>query len=143
MANVLILNSVQNDKATCDFVVVGVSEEKYLTLTDMDSFHGYIMDKLKRDYPIIYDSYGVIYHGNLLKFYSYNSIIDKLPKKGVGGRVEYRDYTRSKEAQMSSKSSIIIAEDPATSWNTVRSALGARNPRVDCYGIVLEVIKNK
>lgn len=143
MANVLVLKTVENDKATCDFVVIGISDVKYPTLTDMDSFHGFIKDKLKRDYPNDYDSYGVIYHGNLLKFYDYRSIIDILPKKGLGGVTQYRDYTQTKEAQMSSKSSIVIAEDTATSWNTVRTALGARNPRVDCYGFVLEVIKNK
>lgn len=143
MANVLILKSVQNELATCDFIVIGIPDAKYPTLNHESIFKEYIETKLKRDYIKEYDTFGVIYVGNLLKFNMYPSLIDKLPKRAVGGHVQYRDYTRTKEVQMASKSSINVAEDTATSWNTVRTALGARNIKADCYGVVLEVIKKK
>ena len=141
MANVLILKSVENSKATCDFVVIGIPDAKYPTLNDSEVFNSYIKDNLKRYYDKSYTSYGIIYQGNLLKFFEYPQFIDKLPKRGHGGTPQYRDYTKTYEQQL--KASVNIAEDSTTCWNTVRTALGARNPRVDCFGIVLEVINNK
>ena len=141
MANVLTLKSVENSTATCDFVVIGIPDDKYPTLNDSEVFNSYIKDNLKRHYDKSYTSYGIIYQGNLLKFFEYPKIIDKLPKRGHGGTTQYRDYTKTYEQQL--KASVNIAEDSTTCWNTVRTALGARNPRVDCFGIVLEVINNK
>jgi hypothetical protein len=143
MAIVLTLKSIENNVATCDFVVIGIPDAKYSSLSDANLFKEYIIDNLKKNYTKEYDTYGVIFVGNLLKFNMYPTLIDKLPKRAVGGSVQYRDYTKTLEAQMNSKSSINVAEDTSTSWNTVRTALGARNIRTDCYGVVLEVIKNK
>lgn len=143
MANVLVLKSIENNVATCDFLVIGIPDAKYPTLNNAELFDTYIKDNLKRHYPKEYHTFGTIYVGNLLKFNMYMSLVDKLPKRAIGGAVQFRDYTKSFEDQMASKSSINVAEDSSTSWNTVRTALGARNIKADCFGVVLEVIKNK
>lgn len=143
MANVLILKQVENSTATCDFVVIATSENKLYSLTNEEDFNKFLNDTLRRNYDKEYDSLGLIYTGNLNRFYDYSKIVDKMPKRGVNGVVEFRDYTKSYEEQLKKKSSVVVAEDTLTSWNTAKSALGATNPKSPIFGVILEVIKTK
>ena len=143
MGNFLILSSAENTRATCDFVVIGIPETSLERYQDETIFNDFIERHLKHQYGKIYTSYAIIYVGDIRLFKSYNILVEVIKRDKKTNKVEFRDYTKTKEAQLASKSNVIIAEDSITSWNTVRSSLGARTPHTPCFAVILEVVTNK
>lgn len=74
------------------------------------------------------------YYGDLRKFHFYKPMVGKFKKKAFEGKPIYRNYCVSEEQQKKSSMYCNVAEDSATSWNTVMSALNSKE------GIIIKLI---
>lgn len=79
-----------------------------------------------------------VFIGDLNRYYDYKDMVRKLPKT-FQGKPMYRNYCVSYERQMQTSLFVNVCEDVDTSWNTVKSALGAINNKSECYGALAVV----
>ena len=85
----------------------------------------------------------ILFIGNLDDYKHYKDVVFKYKKKHFGGNPKYRNYCVTAEQQLKTSLYVNVAEDPETSWNTVKSALGAQNIKDPCYGIIVRFTKEK
>lgn len=93
--------------------------------------------------PLCYDepitSTEIVFTGDLNRFYKYQEIVQKLNRKFQGKSI-YRNYCVSLERQLQTMMFVNVCEDADTSWNTVKSALGAMNNKSECLGAIAIII---
>ena len=85
----------------------------------------------------------ILFIGDLNNYKHYKDVVFKYKKKHFGGNPKYRNYCVTAEQQLKTSLYVNVAEDPETSWNTVKSALGAQNVKDPCYGIIVRFTKEK
>lgn len=85
----------------------------------------------------------ILFIGDLNNYNHYKDVVFKYKKKHFGGNPKYRNYCVTAEQQLKTSLYVNVAEDPETSWNTVKSALGAQNIKDPCYGIIVRFTKEK
>ena len=115
--------------------------EKQLTKTE-EELQKYVQEVAKNEFFSNYDSI-ILFIGELDKYPHYNKAVFKYKKKGFGGTPVYRNYCVSIEDQEKTRLFVNVAEDAETSWNTVKSALGAQTIHHPCYGIVVRFEETK
>lgn len=81
----------------------------------------------------------VLFIGNIDKYKNYNTSVFRFKKNGFEGSACYRNYCASVEQQEKTRMYVNVCQDASTSWNTVKSALGAPNIKAPCYGAIVEV----
>ena len=132
------LKKITTDSSVTYFVVIGLTKEKHEKIKeDIDEIYSYIDNKIKEE---IYKGFNksVLFIGDLESYPYPSKIVYKYKKKHFEGKPIYRNYCTTKEQQAETQQFVNVAEDADTSWNTVKSALGAKTIKEICYGIIVE-----
>ena len=108
---------------------------------NLDATNTYIDTKTKeQEYTKYYKN--ILFIGDLEKYPYSSKLVYKYKKKHFEGKPIYRNYCSTKEQQAKTQQFVNVAEDPDTSWNTVKSALGAKSIKEACYGIIVDFSLN-
>ena len=132
------LKKVTTETNSSYFVVIGLTKEKYEEIKEnLDATNTYIDTKTKEQAYKEYDK-TILFIGDLEKYPHPSKLVYKYKKKHFEGKPIYRNYCSTKEQQAETQLFVNVAEDPDTSWNTVKSALGAKSIKEPCYGIIVD-----
>ena len=139
MVKLIKLKRLSNDKQTITAVALG------LTATQLKWHRDEIVKLIEKEYDEPHTTISFFFIGDLTSYphSEYKHFVRKLAEKGQGGKPAYRNYAVSLEQQKKTLSYVNVCEDVQTSWNTVRTTLGARNIRVECYGAIAQITYNK
>ena len=131
------LKKVTTETNSSYFVVIGLTKKKYEEIKEnLDATNTYIDTKIKEQVYKEYDK-TILFIGDLKKYPHPSKLVYKYKKNHVDGKPIYRNYCSTKEQQIKTQQFVNVAEDPDTSWNTVKSALGAKTIKEPCYGIIV------
>ena len=132
------LKKVTTETNSSYFVVIGLTKKKYEEIKEnLDATNTYIDTKTKEQAYKEYDK-TILFIGDLEKYPHPSKLVYKYKKKHFEGKPIYRNYCSTKEQQAETQLFVNVAEDPDTSWNTVKSALGAKSIKEPCYGIIVD-----
>ena len=132
------LKKVTTETNSSYFVVIGLTKKKYEEIKEnLDTTNTYIDTKIKEQVYKEYDK-TILFIGDLEKYPHPSKLVYKYKKKHFEGKPIYRNYCSTKEQQTKTQQFVNVAEDPDTSWNTVKSALGAKSIKEPCYGIIVD-----
>lgn len=132
------LKKVTTETNSSYFVVIGLTKKKYEEIKEnLDATNTYIDTKTKEQVYKEYDK-TILFIGDLEKYPHSSKLVYKYKKKHFEGKPIYRNYCSTKEQQTKTQQFVNVAEDPDTSWNTVKSALGAKSIKDPCYGIIVD-----
>ena len=132
------LKKVTTETNSSYFVVIGLTKKKYEEIKEnLDATNTYIDTKTKEQVYKEYDK-TILFIGDLEKYPHPSKLVYKYKKKHFEGKPIYRNYCSTKEQQTKTQQFVNVAEDPDTSWNTVKSALGAKSIKEPCYGIIVD-----
>ena len=132
------LKKVTTETNSSYFVVIGLTKKKYEEIKEnLDATNTYIDTKTKEQVYKEYDK-TILFIGDLEKYPHPSKLVYKYKKKHFEGKPIYRNYCSTKEQQTKTQQFVNVAEDPDTSWNTVKSALGAKSIKDPCYGIIVD-----
>lgn len=135
---VVNLKKVTTETNSSYFVVIGLTKEKYEEIKEnLDTINTYIDTKIKEQEYKEYNK-NILFIGDLEKYPYSSKLVYKYKKKHFEGKPIYRNYCSTKEQQAKTQQFVNVAEDPDTSWNTVKSALGAKTIKEPCYGIIVD-----
>ena len=136
------LKKVTTETNSSYFVVIGLTKKKYEEIKEnLDATNTYIDSKTKeQEYTGYYKN--ILFIGDLEKYPYSSKLVYKYKKKHFEGKPIYRNYCSTKEQQTKTQQFVNVAEDPDTSWNTVKSALGAKSIKESCYGIIVDFSLN-
>lgn len=135
---VVNLKKVTTETNSSYFVVIGLTKEKYEEIKEnLDTINTYIDTKIKEQEYKEYNK-NILFIGDLEKYPYSSKLVYKYKKKHFEGKTIYRNYCSTKEQQAKTQQFVNVAEDPDTSWNTVKSALGAKTIKEPCYGIIVD-----
>ena len=136
------LKKVTTETNSSYFVVIGLTKKKYEEIKEnLDATNTYIDSKVKEEAYRELNKH-ILFIGDLEKYPYPSKIVYKYKKKHFEGKPIYRNYCSTKEQQAKTQQFVNVAEDPDTSWNTVKSALGAKRIKEPCYGIIVEFSLN-
>ena len=136
------LKKVTTETNSSYFVVIGLTKKKYEEIKEnLDATNTYIDSKTKEQEYTKYNK-NILFIGDLEKYPYSSKLVYKYKKKHFEGKPIYRNYCSTKEQQTKTQQFVNVAEDPNTSWNTVKSALGAKSIKESCYGIIVDFSLN-
>lgn len=149
MVKLIKLKRLSNNKQVITAVAVGLSHNQTLEVKHITMFNKsreeQIKDIIRQNYDEPISDITFFFIGELTGYpqSEYKHFIRKVAERGHGGKPAYRNYAVSLEQQKKAMWSVNVCEDLQTSWNTVRTTLGARNIRVECYGAIAQITYNK
>lgn len=149
MVKLIKLKRLSNEKQTFTAVAISLRQNETLEVKHITMFNKSREDQIRESIAQHYDepisNITFFFIGDLTKYphSEYKHFIGKVAERGHGGKPAYRNYAVSLEQQRKAMGSVNVCEDIQTSWNTVRTTLGARNIRVECYGAVAQITHNK
>ena len=121
------------------FILVALKLKEEQTIAINDETDKFITQAVVDIFGKDTNNTSVLFIGNIDKYKNYNTSVFRFKKNGFEASPCYRNYCATVEQQEKTRMYVNVCQDASTSWNTVKSALGAPNIKAPCYGAIVEV----